>query len=158
MEGRSVFRIEADPTASDLVHRLKACSPGVQRDFAAAVCAAALARVGVEHPALTRATAALRMHDQDAALLAEVRAVVQELDEVAWDAQDLAEAKKVEGLDAARETRDYELAFFRARAAGAVEQAFAEPLTAAMEAAYEAQHSGLTTDEMRRIFDAIERR
>jgi hypothetical protein len=155
-----MFRIEAqigmEPAASNFVRRLKACSPDVQRDFAAAMSAAALAHVGVAHPTLIRASAALRMHDQDATLLAEVRAVVQELDEVAWDVQDLADAKKAEGLDATKEIQAYEQAFCRARAAGAVEQAFAEPLTAAMEAAYEANHSGMTMDEIQRIFNAIE--
>ena len=118
VEGRSgsVFRIEAEPAASDFVRRLNACSSNVQRDFAAAVSAAALAQVDGAHPTLIRASAALRMHDQDATLLAEVRAVVQELDEVAWDIQDLADAKKAEGLDATEETQAYERAFHRARA------------------------------------------
>ncbi len=84
--------------------------------------------------------------DQDVARKV-VREAVQRLDEAAWEAGDEADAGRVS--EAA-----HSAAFARARAAAAVEWALDDdPLTAAVEAVYEAHAAGVPLDDVRADLD-----
>ena len=106
------------------------------RRVTAAVVRLGLDRAQVQDPrldaALTRLDAAA-WGDEDDPVRAAVRDLVEEWDEVAWDAQDVAES--AEG-----DTAAYDAAFARARAVSAVDFALdRDPLKAALESAYEVQ-------------------
>jgi hypothetical protein len=120
--------------AVDLAERLSHQPPRRLRLVAAAAAGLAVERTQLADPRLDAALAAVR--DGDPAAMAEISqvlALTEELDEVAWDAQDQVEAGVLP-------EQAYLAAFARARAAASVGFAL-EPdaLHAALESVYEAQ-------------------
>lgn len=111
-----------------LVHEVSGYDTTRLRAAAAAVVRHGLSRAGVSDPRVDAALARLAAGQWgDGPARDELRALVDELDEAAWDAQDAGRP-------------DYLPSFARARAAGALDYALdADPLLAALEAAYEVQ-------------------
>ena len=78
-----------------------------------------------------------------------VQQLTDELDEIAWDTQELAEVGTVS-------RRDYSAAFRRARAAASVGFALiSDALIAALEAVYEAQAAVADVDAVRTAVSAV---
>jgi hypothetical protein len=130
-----------DAIARDLAEQLEREPEPRLRRVAERVALAALGEVSLEDERVERAVAALRAgRCGESAERAALKALVDELDEAAWRLQD--------GVDAGQaDQADYLAAFARARAAMALWFALdADPLEAAMEAAYEAEAA---TDDQR---------
>lgn len=111
----------------------------VRRAFCAAVCEAALSHTGVTHPGLREAIAEIRSGQPSTSRREAVGGIVHQLDVVAWD------------LAADGGGEAYSVAFRRARAAAAIEEACGEPAGTAEGAAYEAHHAGLTLAEIEQL-------
>jgi hypothetical protein len=120
--------------AVDLAERLSHYPPGRLRQVAAAAAFLAVERTQLADPRVDAALAAIRDAVPSAMPeLSQVLALTEELDEIAWDAQDKVEAGVLP-------EQAYPAAFARARAAASVRYAL-EPdaLHAALESVYEAQ-------------------
>jgi hypothetical protein len=104
------------------------------RRVTASVVRLGLRGAPVEDPRLTAAIAAFEAGEWgDTPARRNLRGLVEELDEVAWDAQDAAERGEADDAD-------YDVAFARARVTSAVDFALdSDPLQAALESAYEVQ-------------------
>jgi aminopeptidase N len=128
-----------DAIARDLAEQLEREPVPRLRRVAERVALAALGEVPVEDDRVDRAVAALRAaRFGETSERAALKALVDELDEAAWNMQDEVEAGQADQAD-------YLAAFGRARAAMALWFALdGDPLEAAMEAAYEAEAA---TDE-----------
>ena len=123
-----------DSIARDLAEQLEREPEPRLRRVAERVALAALGEVSLEDDRVDRAVDALRAgRFGETAERAALKALVDELDEAAWDLQDEVEAGQAD-------QGSYLAAFGRARAAMALWFALdGDPLEAAMEAAYEAE-------------------
>jgi hypothetical protein len=123
-----------DAIARDLAEQLERESEPRLRRVAERVALAALGEVSLEGDRIDRAVEALRAARYgETSERAALKALVDELDEAAWDLQDEVEAGRPDQAD-------YLAAFGRARAAMALWFALdGDPLEAAMEATYEAE-------------------
>ena len=132
-----------DAIARDLAEQLEREPEPRLRLVAERVALAALGEVSVEDDRVDRAVAALRASRYgESSERTALKALVDELDAAAWDLQDDVEAGQADQTD-------YLAAFGRARAAMALWFALdADPLEAAMEAAYEAEAA--TDDQLLR--------
>lgn len=132
-----------DVIAGDLAEQLEREPELRLRRVAERVALAALGEVSLEGDRVDRAVAALRAGRYgDGPERAELKALIDELDEAAWDLQDEVEAGNTDQAN-------YLAAFGRARAAMALWFALdSDPLEAAMEAAYEAEAA--TDDQLLR--------
>ncbi|MGI5147019.1 hypothetical protein ACQEVC_11645 [Plantactinospora sp. CA-294935] len=130
-----------DVAGQAFAKRLREAPESARRAFSAAVCEAALSRVGLTHQTLLEAVEMIRSDAVPESRHAVVAAIVRELDVAAWD---LGSG----GGEA------YLVAFRRARAAAAVEEACRETVDAALDAAYEARHAGLGFAEIERLLVA----
>jgi hypothetical protein len=130
--------------AVDLDEQLRGLSAQALREVAAGVAAFAVARVSLADPRLDAAMASIEKGTPgNSTELSDMRSLVAELDEKAWDKQDRVER----GL---LPPQAYREAFTWARAAAAV--AFAlEPdaLSAALESVYEAWAASTDIDGVR---------
>ncbi len=120
--------------AVDLVHQLESLPPGVLRLVAADAASIAVERTQLADPRLRLGLEALSASDSGmASARRAVEQLTQELDERAWDIQELVDA-------GAASEEAYVEAFRQARAAAAVGYALnPDPRTAALESVYEAQ-------------------
>jgi len=137
--------------AEDLAERLSRQSAGRLRRVAAAAAGLAVERTELADPRLDAALAAIRDCDPAAvAELSQVLALTEELDEIAWDAQEQAEAGVLP-------EQAYLAAFARARAAASVGFALGpDALHAALESVYEAQAAVGDLDAIRvAVADAL---
>ena len=135
--------------AADLADQLSREPPGRLRRVAAAAAGFAVERVGLADPRLEVTLAGLR--DGVPAVPtehADVVAMAEELDEAAWDMQDLAEAGLVS-------EHAYLAAFARARAAASVVSAVdPDPLQAGVESVYEAHAATGDLEAVRQVVTA----
>lgn len=132
--------------APDLVAQLEQHAPELLRKVAGSAADLAVERTQLVDQRLDAALTALRDGRLgDTAERSEVHYLVDELDEIAWDAQEKAESGLV-----SRQT--YSAAFRRARAAASVGFALdSDALNAALEAVYEAQAAVADLDLVRRV-------
>ncbi len=123
----------------ELAALLERASAGQQRAAALAAARFALARNAVADPALSEALNALTAgRTTDTRLTERLQALVDSLDQVAWDLQEKEEAGQADQASRA----EYLAAFQKARAANAVLAALnADPFTGACESTYEAYHA-----------------
>jgi len=120
--------------AVDLVHTLEDQPPAVLRRIAVEAAMLAVTRTRLLDSRLVAPLAAMR-GNQEVAPTARIQVaqLVEDLDERAWDLQDLLDS-------GAGSEEAYLEAFRKARAAAAVRYALdADPMTAAFESVYEAQ-------------------
>lgn len=132
--------------APDLAASLERAQPDRLRRVAASAADLAIERTRLNDPRLEAALGALREGRLgETSERTGVECLASELDEIAWDAQEKAEAG-----DQTRES--YVFAFRRARAAAAVGFALeADALAAALEATYEAQAAVRDLDAVRSV-------
>jgi len=124
-------RLEA--VAPDLAAHLREAGDDALRRVAASVSEIAVKRVSLVDPRLERSLSALEGGSAGAKELASMQALVDELDEAAWDLQ-----RRVHSGGSPESA--YLEAFRKARAASAVASALdPDPHKAAIEAVYEAQ-------------------
>jgi hypothetical protein len=135
--------------APDLVARLEQLLPDPLRRAAASAAILAVERTQLADQRLDAALAAL--HDGrfgDTAERSGVQHLTDELDQIAWDAQEKADSGLV-----SRQT--YSAAFRRARAAASVGFALdSDALNAALEAVYEAKAAVADLDLVRSVVGA----
>lgn len=129
--------------APDLVPRLDTCSEDELRDVVAVVVREAVARSGLDDPAVW--TVLGQIGAGDSAGSATAQEVAARLDEEAWEIQESDEG------DSPR----YLAAFQRARAASAVAFAVGPDRAAALESIYEAQAALGSIDEARRLIEPL---
>ena len=125
-----------------LAHRLGALSNDARRAFSGAVCAAALRRAEVADAPVVDALADVRSGVGTASRRLAVSAIMNDLDEVAWDLSD-------------RDDHRYSAAFQRARAVAAVYEALGGGDNALFETVYEAHHAGLALAEIADLLDQL---
>ena len=130
--------------ARDLAEQLESQPSQTLRRVAAEAAWLSVTRIHVADPRLDTAVAALRKGAlSDVAERQEVRRLVQELDQIAWEAQEKAEQGMLP-------QKAYLEAFFRARAAAAVGFALEpDPRYAAFESVYEAWAATADIDAVR---------
>jgi hypothetical protein len=106
-------------------------------------CAAGLVATGLSDDRALRAMQALTDgHVGEVPERIEVRALTEELDVIAWDIQDAIEEGRAT-------TAEYQVAFSRARAAAAIDQAFnPSALNAAHDSLYEAKFAIRDVDQL----------
>jgi hypothetical protein len=133
-----------------LVTTLRALDPPTLRMVTARACALAVRSAGLDDARVFRALGALEAGSLgDDALRSDVHACTEELDEAAWDIQERVETGNATGAE-------YHVAFARARAASAVDQAFgADPSAAAFNAFYEAHFAIDNIDELLTAVESI---
>jgi hypothetical protein len=119
--------------AVDLVHQIEGLPPEVLRRVATEAATLAVDRTQLADPRIGPALSALGASSGVPSARQAIEQLTEELDERAWDIQDL--------VDAGAASEDaYLEAFRRARAAAAVGYALnPDPQTAAFESVYEAQ-------------------
>ncbi len=129
----TAVRTRLDSVSPELAERLRGSSADALRRVAAAVGDLAVKRVSLADPRLERALSILAGRRAEGGERVELEALVEELDEAAWETQARVHAGRAP-------EDEYLRAFRKARAASSV--AFAldpDPKAAAMEAVYEAQ-------------------
>ena len=120
--------------AVDLAHQIEDLPPGILRRVAAEAASLAIERTHLADPRLEPALVAMSASNSDMpSARRAIEKLTEELDERAWDIQDL--------VDTGSASEDaYLEAFRQARAAAAVTYALdPDPRTAAFESVYEAQ-------------------
>jgi len=142
MDTGDAHRLETTPEERHLAHRLGALSNDARREFSAAVCAAALRRAEFADAALTSALADIRSGVGSESRRLALAAIVNDLDEAAWDLAD-------------RDDQRYPAAFQRARAVSAVYEALGAGDNALFETVYEAHHAGLGLAEIAELLDSL---
>jgi hypothetical protein len=134
--------------ATDLVESLQAQRTVRLRRTAADVARLAVQRTRLVDPRIDSALAAL--HDGnfgDSDARSAVQQLTKELDVIAWDLQKVAEESR-------GSMQPYHAAFARARAAASVKCALnSDPLSAALEAVYEAQAAVSDLEAIRIVID-----
>jgi hypothetical protein len=119
--------------AVDLVHQIEGLPPAALRRVAAEAASLAVARTQLADPRLGPALGALGAGSVMPSARQAIEQLTEELDERAWDIQELVDA-------GAASEEAYVEAFRQARAAAAVGYALnPDPQTAAFESVYEAQ-------------------
>jgi hypothetical protein len=136
--------------APDLAGRLEKQSPERLKIVAANAANLAVTRTQLADPRLDVALASLRDGGTDnTAERYGVQQLTNELDEIAWNAQEMAET-------GAASREEYSAAFRRARAAASVDFALdSDALSAALEAVYEAQAAVADLEAMRVVVNAV---
>jgi hypothetical protein len=132
----------------ELVDMLRQVTDETRHQIVERVCLLAVQRADVADPRLAEALNAIRWRNFGIPeLRSQLDALVQELDEIGWDAQD-----RVEAGDATED--EYHQAFVKARAAAAIGFALEGSLTASFDSLYEAYYAIDNRDDfMRAIAD-----
>ena len=139
--------VSLDSAFPGLVRQLEAANPEGQLAVALAAAQTAIRRTQLREYRVDAAVSAKRIGES--AEREDVRVLSDELDEVAWTIQ----ARMHQGAAAEEE---YTRAFRRARAASALFFALDEnPLSAAIQALYEAHHAIGDAEALRQVVDRI---
>jgi hypothetical protein len=118
----------------DLVSEIRAQEPDAQAEISTSVGVWIVGELRLDDPRIIAAVGALGSRGAtESAIIDGVKAVADELDDVAWDIQDQVD-------EGTRSQSDYVEAFARSRAATSLWYAFeSDPLVSALESVYEAQ-------------------
>jgi hypothetical protein len=134
---------------ADLATRLLGAPEQLQRDVAIAAAVAAVRASRLSKPLLEETVDDLVNHRYGGPLRDEVERLEQELDDRAWTLRE-----QIESGGAKRP--EYDAAFRRARAAGAMKMALdADARTAVAECVYEASHAVDDADRFARLLQAV---
>ncbi len=126
--------------APDLVNRLDSLSDDQLGNVVAVVAREAVTRSGLDEPTVSTALDLIDTGEPDTTARSAVEVIGTQLDERAWDIQELEDG-----------SQQYLDAFQRARAAWAVFFALDPNQRAAVESIYEAQAALGSIDELRRL-------
>jgi hypothetical protein len=136
---------------AELASRLLGATEQLQRDVAIAAAVAAMRAARLSRPLLDEAMDDLVRRRYGGARRDQVKTLELELDERAWTIQSELDNGGDDG-----DSAEYENAFRRARAAGAVKMALdADPRTAMAEAVYEGAHAVDSRERFAQLLDAV---
>jgi hypothetical protein len=138
-----------DAVGPQLAQRLLDAQAQQQRDAAIAAATAAVLSAGLSDPLLDEALGDLLEEKYSPGMRSAVTAVEEWLDERAWDHQSAVDAGRAD-------TTEYQQAFRRARAAGAVKMCLdGDARTALNEAVYEAAHAVNGDERLAQLLESV---